>query len=261
MRSILVHGGRDAGMAARLESALAIARATDGHLTLAIDTPIEAYAAIDSTGTTYIARDALAYAIAEDDALAVQFSAQLAREDVPYDVARCDLDPVEALSAGARLADLIVVSRGDLLAGALAVGTRCPVLALPQNRALSFPVECACIAWNGSDEAAIALRSATQLLAGTSQIHVLTVNGRNNGLFPATDAMRYLSRHGLHAELHELPKGDSIEETLAAKVKALGADLMVMGAFGHSRLREFLFGGVTRYFLDEESAPPLLLAH
>lgn len=261
MRSILVHGGRDAGMSARLQSALAIARATDGHLTLAIDTPVEAYAAVDSVGTSYVAHDALAAAIAEDDALAAQFSVQLAREDVPYDVVRQEQSPLEALTAAARLADLVVVTRGDLLAGSLAVGTRCPVLALPLRHALRFPIGCACIAWNGSDEAANALRSAARLLAGTSEIHVLTVGADQHGAFPATDAMRYLSRHGLSAELHELPRGNSIEEALAGKVRQLRADLLVMGAFGHSRLREFLFGGVTRYFLDEEGAPPLLLAH
>lgn len=261
MRSILIHGGRDSGMAARLESALSIARATDGHLTVVVDTPFEAYTALDASGAAYIAREALAAAIAEDDALAAQFTAQLTREDVPFDVVRYEMTPLEALSNCARLCDLIVVSREGDLAGAIAVGTRCPVLAVQAGQALRFPVERACIAWNGSDEAAIALRCATQLLAGTSEIHVLTVETREASEFPATEALRYLSRHGLAAELHELKRGNSIEETLAATTGALDADLLVMGAFGHSRLREFLFGGVTRYFLGEKEAPPLLLAH
>jgi len=79
--------------------------------------------------------------------------------------------------------------------------------------------------------------------------------------FPPTEALRYLSRHGVKAELTELARGNSIEETLAAEVARVGAGLLVMGAYSHSRLREFLFGGVTRFMLDEMTAPPLLIAH
>jgi nucleotide-binding universal stress UspA family protein len=52
-----------------------------------------------------------------------------------------------------------------------------------------------------------------------------------------------------------------VEETIAREIDALQPQLLVMGAFGHSRLREFLFGGVTRYFLDNPGGPALLLAH
>ena len=86
------------------------------------------------------------------------------------------------------------------------------------------------------------------------------VSDKLNG-FPPTDALRYLSRHDIKAELHELAKAGSIEETLAGAVSRLGADLLVMGAFGHSRLREFMFGGVSRYFLERENGPALLMAH
>ena len=86
----------------------------------------------------------------------------------------------------------------------------------------------------------------------------LQVQGKT---LPPTDALRYLSRHGLKAELHELAKDGSVEQTLAREAGRLGAQLLVLGAYGHSRVREFLFGGVTRYFLEEASAPPLLLAH
>jgi nucleotide-binding universal stress UspA family protein len=126
---------------------------------------------------------------------------------------------------------------------------------------MAFPVGTACIAWDGSDEAAFALRCAARLLAGCRNVHVLTVLTEKPEGFPATDALRYLSRHGIEAELHELDRGSSIEETLAATANRLDADLLVLGAYSHSRVREFLFGGVTRYFLEDKGAPPLLLAH
>ena len=89
---------------------------------------------------------------------------------------------------------------------------------------------------------------------------MITVQEKARG-FPATDALRYLSRHGIKAELQELARTGSTEETISAAVARLQGQLLVMGAYGHSRMREYLFGGVTRYFLNDCPAPALLLAH
>lgn len=261
MRSILVQAGRDPGMAARLDTAMAIARANEGHVTLVIDTPVDRFVTVDPYGGTYVAREALDAALAEDDALAAAFAGRLERDDVPFDIAQFELLPVDAMANVARFADLAVVSRNCGYAGDLALAARCPVLALPDTTSMPFPVGTACIAWDGSDEAAFALRCAARLLAGCRNVHVLTVLTEKPEGFPATDALRYLSRHGIEAELHELDRGSSIEETLAAAANRLDADLLVLGAYSHSRVREFLFGGVTRYFLEDKGAPPLLLAH
>lgn len=261
MRSILVQAGRDPGMTARLDTAMDIARAHGGHVTLLVDTPIDRYVTVDPYGGTYVAREALEAALKDDDALASAFAGRLQNDDVPFDVAQYELPPVDALASGARLADVVVMSRSGGLAGDLAMVARCPVLALPDAAPLRLPVGSACIAWDGGDEAANALRAGVPLLKGAGAVHVLTVLTEKAEGFPATDALRYLSRHGIKAELHELARGSSTEETLATAAAQLGAQLMIMGAYGHSRVREFLFGGVTRYFLEEESVPPLLLAH
>lgn len=261
MRSILVHAGRDTGMSVRLDSAMNIARACEGHVTLLLDTPIDRYVTVDPYGGTYVAREALEAALKEDDALADAFAGRLQNDDVPFDIAQYELPPVDALASGARLADVTVVSRSSGLAGDLAMVSRTPVLALSDSAVLAMPLEVVCIAWDGGDEAANALRAAVPLLQGGAAVHVLTVLTEKAEGFPPTDALRYLARHDIKAELHELPRGNSIEETLAAAAGQLGAQLMVMGAYGHSRVREFLFGGVTRYFLEEPGAPPLLLAH
>jgi hypothetical protein len=165
------------------------------------------------------------------------------------------------MAVAARLADLAVVSRDCGYTGDLAVAARCPVLVLNPAAPLRLPLAAACIAWDGGDQAAAALRASINLLEGCQSIHVLTVTSEESGSFPPTDALRYLSRHGLKAELHELAKHGSVEETLANEAARLGAQLLVLGAYSHSRIREFLFGGVTRYFLEEKAAPPLLLAH
>jgi nucleotide-binding universal stress UspA family protein len=160
----------------------------------------------------------------------------------------------------ARLADLVIVSRASGLAGDLALSSRTPVLALGEKAILPTPLGVACVAWDGGDEAACALRHAVPLLVDCEKVQVVTVAEKPGG-FPPTEALRYLSRHGVKAELNELPRRGSTEETLAVAVGQAGADVLVMGAYGKSRMREYLFGGVTRYFLDRQDGPALLLAH
>jgi len=260
MRSILVSADRLPGMEARLETALAIARTSQGHITLLVDTPVVRYVAMDPMGGSYVATDALKQAIADDDAAADKLEERLTRDDVPFDVIRSEAEPVEALAKAARLADLVIVSRAGGLAGDLALSARTPVLALDEKTVLPSPLSCVCIAWDGGDEAACALRHAVPLLVGCPSVKVITVAEKPGG-FPPTEALRYLSRHGIKADLEELPRRGSTEETLAVAVSQAGADVLVMGAYGKSRMREYLFGGVTRYFLDKQDGPALLLAH
>jgi len=259
MRSILVNADRNPGMEARLETALSIARANNGHLTVLVDTPVARYIAMDPMGGSYVASEALQQAMADDDTNAAEIEARLQREDVSFDVIRSEAEPVDALGRAARLADVVILSRSGGLAGDVAMLSRTPVMALPDDRPLTFPLRKACIAWDGGDEAALALRGAVSLLANCGTVEVVTV-ADHPGDFPPTEAMRYLSRHGANAELNEVARRGSTEETLA--VAAASADLLVMGAYGHSRVREFLFGGVTRFFLEEmDNSPALLMAH
>lgn len=260
MRSILVFADKSEGMAARLETALSLARATNGHVSLLIDTPIARFMAMDAMGGSYLAADAMREAMARDDLFAEELSARMAREDVPFDIQRCEDEPVDALADASRLADVVIVTRGCDFAGQLAVSAGAPVLMVPEGQMLNFPMEQVCVGWDGGYEAAAAIRSAAPLLALCGQVHLLTVQEKGGG-FPATDALRYLSRHGVKAELAELPRVGSTEETLAAAVMRLQSELLVMGAFGHSRLREFLFGGVTDYFIGVKGGPALLLSH
>jgi nucleotide-binding universal stress UspA family protein len=214
---------------------------------------------MDPMGGSYVASDALKQAMTDDDTNAAELEARLQREDVPFDVIRSEAEPVDALGRAARLADVVILSRSGGLSGDVAMLSRTPVLALPDDKPMSVPLCKACIAWDGGDEAAMALRAAISLLATCDKVEVVAV-ADHPGNFPPTQALRYLSRHGVTAELNEVTRRGSIEETLA--VAAANADVLVMGAYGHSRVREFLFGGVTRFFLEEmENSPPLFMAH
>lgn len=260
MRSILVQVGHDRHNSVRIDTAMAVARAGSGHVTLLIDTPIDPYVTTNPYGGTYVAREALEAAIAADDALGRALEGRLSHSDVPFDVCKMEGPPLDAMLAAAKLADLIVISRDCGFAGDLAIEADCPVLALG-DAPLAVPITTACIAWDGGMQCARALRSAAPLLAACREVHVLTVNDGASSEFPATAPLRYLAGHGIKAELTELAKGKSVEATLAAEVERLGASLLVMGAYSHTRLRELVFGGVTRHFLGLATGPALLLAH
>lgn len=270
MKSILVHADDSPGMDARREVALAMARRFGGHVTFLVNTPFYRFVAMDPFGGAYLAAGALAAAQARDAELATKLEGELTQEDVQWDISRGDGDLLIALAVAAALADLTIVSMSPansgrvdgapLLAGDLALASRTPVLALPETATeldLDGP---AMLAWNGSAEAAAALRAAIPLLAGR-EVTVVRI-GADSSKFSDTDVLRYLSRHGIAADLREeAPSTElSIEEQLEAIAVSAGAKLLVMGAFGHSRLRETLFGGVTRYLL-ESARIPLFLAH
>ncbi|KPH67579.1 universal stress protein [Novosphingobium aerophilum] len=260
MRSILVNADRKPDSDARIAAAVELARNLGGHLTVLVDTPVSRYIAMDPMGGSYVISEALDKARGEDDAAAEAIEARLTRGDIPFEVIRSEEDPVPALAGAARLSDLVVVSRSSGIAGQLAMVSRAPVLALPEGHTLSLPIRRACIAWDGGEQSASALKAAVPLLQGCDAVKLVTVIEKTGG-FPATDALRYLSRNGIHAEYEEHERRGSTEETLAVAVNQSHAELLVMGAYGKSRLREFLFGGVTAYFLSEASAPAVLFSH
>lgn len=260
MRSILVHSDASPAGTARVETALSLARMTRGHVTLMVDTPITRYVAIDAMGGGTVAAEAMREAIAEDDQFARKIDARMAREDVSCDVIRAEAEAVDAMADAARLADIVIVARRESLASDLPMVIRSPVLAINDDAPLCFPLTKAAVAWDGSAEAAFALRGAMALLAGCAEVTVLTIEDAP-GDFPATEAVAYLSRHGIKAEQQVVQRLGAIEETLARELVLLESQVLVMGAFKHSRLREFLFGGVTRYFLENPTGPALLLAH
>lgn len=260
MRSILVHCQPGPAGAAQLQTALSLARMTSGHVTALVATPVNHYATVDGLGGSVVAIDAMREAIAADDAFAAEVKARLGRDDVPFSVIRAESEPFDALVDAARLADAVVVSRDDRLAGDLALAVRCAVIALGDDHALTFPLGSALVAWDGSSESCAALRASLPLLAGCSQVAVVTVADKAP-VWPATGALAYLSRHGIAAELESLERVGAVEDVLAAELALRGSDVLVMGAFGHSRVREYLFGGVTRALLERRGSFALSLSH
>jgi nucleotide-binding universal stress UspA family protein len=264
MRSILCPADNAATLDDRVETALALARVMDGHVTFQISTPFAQMAVWEPFGGAALSAEVINQVRAADEQLGVDLDNRLASQDVAYDIVLVDEGRVEGVAAAARFTDLIVASLDDPALEEVALGSHCPVLALPKGvpmLAFDRPV---LMTWDGGHESAAAMRAALPLLARASAVHILTVcekAGRDKAdSFPACDAASYLSRHDIHAEVHELERNGTIAATIAGTARALDAGLIVMGLFGKSRLRELLLGGVSRELLDS-SLVPLLLAH
>lgn len=174
----------------------------------------------------------------------------------------------EAVIAAGRVSDLVVMGSQSEDAGAAhdtaieraMFGTGRPVLLCPAEEAATVGDNIA-VLWNGSAEAARAVDAALPLLARADQIHILSVN-EGTGPEPAQSGLpKYLAWHGIEAALTTFePDARTAGEALLDEAKRMETDLVVMGAYGHSRLRELILGGVTRHMLDEDH-PPILAVH
>jgi nucleotide-binding universal stress UspA family protein len=138
-----------------------------------------------------------------------------------------------------------------------------PVLVLPPETAVQIPPKRVLIAWNNSPQAARAVFDSLDLMKDAEAITVLSLAGdadeRRAAEEQAGQLAANLGRHGLHAKVEAVDIGNrSASEYLRSRLDADGADLMVMGCYGHSRFRELVFGGVTRDILGGIKAPTVM---
>jgi nucleotide-binding universal stress UspA family protein len=135
----------------------------------------------------------------------------------------------------------------------------CPVLVVPRAGEFERIERHALIAWNGSREAARAVRDALPLLKLVRHVTVLAVNSPNDGEKPGADVARHLAHHGIEVEIDRSTTPDmNAAEVLLSRAADLSSDLIVMGAYGHARMRETILGGVTRSMLAEMTVPVLM---
>jgi nucleotide-binding universal stress UspA family protein len=172
------------------------------------------------------------------------------------------------LAARARAYDLTIVPfyghrETRAIAETLIFESARPVLLLPPEGMAGHRFDEVVIAWDGSRTATRALAAATSLCALASSVTVVTVTNDKEftGTAPAADVVRHLSRHGIEAmELEAELEGADAGDALNGYCRRVGADLLVMGAYGHTRVREFVLGGATRTVLNGPHLP-ILLAH
>lgn len=165
----------------------------------------------------------------------------------------------------ARLADLTVVpypAAADVASSnalhAVLFDSGRPVLVAPRTLPQVIGTR-VCVAWNGTAEASAAVMGLMPWFGGVSAVQVLHATEYQRRGPPASDVIDYLAMHGVRAELALFrPANREVGAGLLAAASEFGADLMCMGAYSHSRLRQLVLGGVTRHVLEHASLPVLM---
>ena len=162
--------------------------------------------------------------------------------------------------SSARAADLIVVAKPPPMSnlmrgpdvGNLMLQAGRPVLAVPAD-VEDFAVECVLIAWKDTREARRALSDALPILKKADEVHLLVIHEPETNeaavIAGADDVVNFLARHGVKAIAVAQPDYGSVGKAIEEYASEIDADIIVAGAFGHSRFMEWLLGGVTRHLL------------
>ena len=149
----------------------------------------------------------------------------------------------------------------ELIAEAAMFAGGRPVLLVPYIQRIGLELGKIVVCWDGSRAAARAAGDALPFLARAKEIEVLIVTGERgkSDEIPGADIGQHLARHGLKVDVKRIVATDSdVANTILSYVADVSADLIVMGGYGHSRLREFILGGVTRSILAAMTVPTLL---
>ena len=179
-------------------------------------------------------------------------------------------DPASRIGLHARYADLAVMGQGDdedpsndpELPTTVASMTGRPVLIVPRAGRFADAGKRVLVCWNASREATRAVTDALPILRLADQVTVLAVNpdeGEGHGEVPGADMSHYLARHGVRAEANRTyAESIDVADAILSRASDLSCDLIVMGAYGHSRTREWIFGGVTRSIMRTMTRPVLI---
>lgn len=275
-KNLLVHVDEQPPSRKRLDAALALATAYDAHLAallllpepqlppaLGIHVPPEL---LQRQRQETQERAEATLAAAREQADKAGIAIELRQEWATLD----EFGPTFARQA--RHSDLAIVGQADpeagdvdaeLIAEAAFMQSGRPTLLIPYIGARALPPSRVLVAWNGSREATRAVNDAMPFLTRASRVIVLVVDpgslkGRI-GAQPGADLATHLARHGVKAEVSTAASGGlGVGDVIIGQATDAGADLVVMGAYGHSRLRELILGGATQSLLDHMPIPVLL---
>ncbi|MFQ5774919.1 MAG: universal stress protein [Kiloniellaceae bacterium] len=273
-RNLLVHIDDGKAAEGRLAAAIALARAHGAHLTglyVGVDPVLPANLRAE-VPPHFLAtlRDQLDERIASAEA---RFTAAVERAGLSADcrTARCPATSVpEVIARHARYADLVILGqrepdeRGDVegdVAEDVVLSSGRPALVIPYIGAGKTLGERVMVAWDAGREAARAVGDAMPMLERAGSVVVLVINPRkgDHGQEPGADISLHLARHGIKVEAQQIDAKElTVADALLSRLADEAIDLLVMGAYGHSRLREWVLGGTTRQIFEQMTVPVLM---
>ncbi len=276
-KDLLVHLDDTDICAERVASAVALAKREGARLTgiaLALESTISTYIGIDFPSSLTQAQQEIVQKAAESAVAKFEASAKEAGIEYRSRIVKCPASKAPArLAFFARHADLIFVGQPnpndkgkafqESLLEAVLLTTGRPVYVVPYIGRYEAKVRKAVIAWDGGKKAVRAVNDAIPMLKARKEVTVLVINpkkrGDEFGGQPGENLVEHLDRYGINAKVATVVSPDlSVDTTIQNFISDSGADLLVMGAFGHSRLREKAFGGVTDSILHQMIVPVLM---
>lgn len=275
-RSILVHVDDTARCKVRVDLAAQIAAVQDGHLiglapTGWVDMPASVGHAVG--GGNYI-QLSFEHLMQRAQRASAAFTGHLSgRSELSFESRVHEGDPTLAVIRMARCCDLAVIGQAEDDASSsvpwdfaqqVVLGAGVPVLVVPYAGHFDTIGRRVLVAWDGSRESTRALGSALPLLVHGAKVQVVVFDraGRAEGVqgWQVEQLRQWFARHGIDAAVSREPTEIAIGDALLSRAADLDSDLLVMGAYGHSRLAEFVLGGVTKTLLAGMTLP-VLMAH
>jgi nucleotide-binding universal stress UspA family protein len=272
-RTILVHVDTGPSASKRLKLSAELAARFEAHIVgLYVRRPFQAPAfsdagpAMDSLYRTY------ENAVKADEAIATAAFRDIVGNTNPAAEWRvADGLAEEVVAAHARYADLVIVGQAEPdgsttttpadLAETVGMAGERPVLIVPHIGVTKPPGRTVLLCWNGSREVARAATGALPILKQAGRVIVLLIDPEEDPAGPGVRVAAWLARHGVEAVVKlDTAGGSDIGEIILSRAADQDADLIVMGLYGHSRVREWVLGGASRTLLASMTVP-LLVAH
>jgi len=271
LKDILVHVDNTKSCATRLETVMALAQEHDANVTgvYAYQRPV-----VPAFIQAQISREVLDEQSKQlkvmREKAKQQFEDIAKRAGVRGEIRVVEGEVFDVLRMNSRYSDLLVLGQYDPdddgneglseLPDRLVLSTGRPVLMIPHLGRFDNLNQRVMVAWDGSRLACRALNDSLPILEHAKKVDVLSVNpheaANGHNQEPGADICLHLARHGVNAEAHHIVADDvDAGNMLLSRLSDEGATMLVMGAYGHRRLRELVLGGVTRYILRHMTVP------
>jgi nucleotide-binding universal stress UspA family protein len=273
-KDLLVHVDPSRHCKTRLEAAAALAGRFKAHLTglyVAPELGISPFLADQFPPD--LMNEVAAKATEQEETAQKLFESSARAARIEYEWLEESGDPLDRVAAHARHFDLTILGQSDPdeigstapagLPEHVAVHAGRPVLLVPFAGNFASFGQRVLVAWNGSPQSARAVNDALPILAQAKKVMILTIESKHGGGADgvAADLALHLKRHGVASETSRIvAEGIDIGDLLLARITDEAADFLVMGAYGHSRLRERVLGGVSRE-LFQHMTVPVLMSH